>query len=884
MVIIMICIVVSGYTLGQSLMGTRTLPVTWKVIELINEFIGFFLPIIVFLFSGILLNNSASSRMNLLIDATPVPNWSLFLSKFIALVQMVAVVFLITIVSGIMIQIYYGYYNFEIGQYIANFFGFKLISYTVLILFSLFIQSFFKNYLIGFFVILIAQMLPMGLSKLGIEQAVFSFNSDPGYSYSDMNGFGIVRGYFYYKLYWLLFGFVLYGLTLLFWRRGIISSAKERLQVFAKRFKMPIAVPLIITTLAFVSLGYALYYQEVKLEPYYTSQDIEKQRVDYEKKYKKFEKYAQPRIVDVKVNMDIFPNERNYKAVVNYVMVNKSDKAIDSLFINYGKNFQSIKFNRDYQLVKNDTVMDFDIYRLNQPLNPGDSLKVEIVVQNQSNTWLQDRSPIIENGTFINNSIFPSFGYNDGVEIQDNDVRKKYNLAPRERMAATDDPEARKNTYISNEADWITFETTVSTAGDQTAIAPGYLQKQWQKDGRNYFHYKMDQKMLNFYAFNSARYEVKKEKWNNLNLEIYYHKGHEYNLDRMMEALKKSLAYYSENFGEYQHKQARIIEFPKTMGTFAQAFANTMPFSEAIGFIADVDEDDPNGVDYPFSVVSHEMAHQWWAHQVIGANVKGATLLSESLSEYSSLKVLEKEYGKFQMRKFLKDALDGYLRGRTWEDKEENPLMYNENQQYIHYNKGSLVLYAMSDYLGEKRFNDLLKEYVARVKFQEAPYTNSIEFVNHLKANTPANLQYLITDMFETITLYDNKVDKVEVKSLKDGKYQVDISFIVSKYRTSPKGTQIYKDAKGSTLTGKDDKKEVKSYPLNDYVEVGVFGEKTLKGNHEYENELHNKKYLINKVNNKVSIIVDKKPVEVGVDPYNKLIDRDSNDNRKKVN
>src|SRR5690606_18334560 len=123
-------------------------------------------------------------------------------------------------------------------------------------------------------------------------------------------------------------------------------------------------------------------------------------------------------------------------------------------------------------------------------------------------------------------------------------------------------------------------------------------------------------------------------------------------------------------------------------------------------------EDSPDAVDYPFSVVSHEMAHQWWAHQVIGAKVKGATLLSESMSEYSSLKVLEKEYGKFQMRKFLKEALDGYLRGRTWEWKEENPLMYNENQQYIHYNKGSLVLYAMSDYLGEKRFNDVLKTFV----------------------------------------------------------------------------------------------------------------------------------------------------------------------------
>ncbi len=884
LVILILFILISSYSLGE-MFGTKTYPVTWKVIELVSGNIDFFLSILIFLFSGVLLNNSQSSRMNLLIDATNVPNWSLLLSKFIALVEMVMVIFLVGILSGILIQSYLGYFNFELGQYFSEFFGFQLIDYVILILLSLFIQAFFRNYFIGFFIVfIVVQMLPFALGKLGIEQSVFHFNSDMGYSYSDMDGFGTVRGYFYYKLYWLLFGFILYGLTLLFWRRGILSNAKERMKLFVQRFRAPIAVPLFIIIIAFVTLGYALYYQEVKLEPYYTSQDYEKQRVDFEKKYKKFEKHTQPRIVDVKVDMDIFPNERNYHAVVNYVMVNKSDKAIDSLFINYGKNLKEITFSNDYQQVLNDTVMDFDIYRLNQPLNPGDSLKVKMVVQNKENTWLKDRSPIIENGTFINNSIFPSFGYNDGVEIQDNDIRKKYNLAPRERMAATDDPEARKNTYISNEADWITFETTVSTAGDQTAIAPGYLQKQWQKDGRNYFHYKMDQKMLNFYAFNSARYEIKKEKWNNLNLEIYYHKGHEYNLERMMEALKKSLAYYSENFGEYQHKQARIIEFPKTMGTFAQAFANTMPFSEAIGFIADVDSENPDAVDYPFSVVSHEMAHQWWAHQVIGANVKGATLLSESLSEYSSLKVLEKEYGKFQMRKFLKDALDSYLSGRTREWKEENPLMYNENQQYIHYNKGSLVLYTMSDYLGEQRFNDILKEFVAKVKFQEAPYTNSIEFVNHLKANTPENLQYLITDMFETITLYDNKVDKVEVKPLKDGKYQVDISFVVSKYRTSSTGKQIYTDAKGNTLVGKDGKKEVKSYPLNDYVEIGIFGAKILKGNHEYENELYNKKYLIDKINNKVSIIVDKKPVEVGVDPYNKLIDRDSNDNRKKVN
>ena len=36
-------------------------------------------------------------------------------------------------------------------------------------------------------------------------------------------------------------------------------------------------------------------------------------------------------------------------------------------------------------------------------------------------------------------------------------------------------------------------------------------------------------------------------------------------------------------------------------------------------------------------------------------------------------------------------------------------------------------------------------------------------------------------------------------------------------------------------------------------------------------------------INNRFEIIVSEKPIEVGVDPYNKLIDRRSRDNRKDV-
>ena len=138
--------------------------------------------------------------------------------------------------------------------------------------------------------------------------------------------------------------------------------------------------------------------------------------------------------------------------------------------------------------------------------------------------------------------------------------------------------------------------------------------------------------------------------------------------------------------------------------------------------------------------------------------------------------------------------------------------------------------------------------------------------------------------MFETITLYDNRVSKATSKKLPNGKYQVDIEFEVSKYKADDTGKRIFKDKKGKTLsyTKKGDKFATESYPLNDYVEIGVFNEQTLKGK-KSDKELYLKKMKINKINNSISIIVNEKPIEVGVDPYNKLIDTQSDDNRRKL-
>lgn len=882
--IIAALLVLSVTSIMSEIMGTETYPVTWQLLETIGAIYGFLIVILIFLFAGILTQRARMAKMDFMVDATAVPNWTLYLSRVFAMIQMVGLILLISMLTGVGYQIFQQYYKFEIGHYLLELFVLDLPKYVVFIFFALFIHSFFKNYFVGFIVCIFLYVGIPYLSKIGVEQSIYIFNSGGGYSYSDMNGYGSLRNHHYYRLYWLLFGFVLSGLTLLLWRRGLMGSLKDRFKTINLRARASLLIPTAVFLIAFLCLGYAIYYHNNIAQPYYSSNDQERLAVEHERKYGHYADMPTPRLIDVKLNMDIYPKERGYKASLDMKYVNRTNKLVDTLFMSHNDNIVSEDFSIPVRLVVNDTVGNVKIYALENPLQPEDTLAVKFEFANKANTFLVDKSPILQNGTFLNSAMFPSFAYDSNAEISDNNIRKKYGLQPKDRMLNPTDSAGLANNYISHDADWIDFEATISTSADQIAIAPGYLQKEWtSEDGRRHFHYKMDNKMLNFYSVISARYEVMRDSLDDVKLEIYYHKDHPYNLDRMMASMKKSLTYYQENYSPYQFTQMRIIEFPKTHGTFAQAFANTVPFSEAIGFIAKVDEDNPNGIDFPYSVASHEFAHQWWAHQVIGGNVKGATMLSESLSEYSSLKVLEHTYGRNQMRKFLKEALDKYLQGRSNERIGENPLMLNENQAYIHYNKGSLVMYALSDLFGEKNFNAVLSDYVDQVAFQYPPYTNSIELVDLLKARMPDSLQYAIHDMMETITLYDNSVISAKAKPLADGKYEVNLAFEVRKYRTDAKGKMIFDDNVGKASKTQAKQDSSASLPLHDYVDIAIFGEPKKSGKYDVDNPIYEKRIKVDKTLNNMRIVVDSKPIEVGVDPNNKLIDANSDDNRKKI-
>ena len=467
---------------------------------------------------------------------------------------------------------------------------------------------------------------------------------------------------------------------------------------------------------------------------------------------------------------------------------------------------------------------------------------------------------VAANGTFLENALFmPGIGYSERPEISDDDARKRAKLPPKPRMKPPTDPSTLGTNYVSADADWVHYDATVSTSADQIAITSGYIDSAWTTGDRRYSHYVLSAPIINLWAFQSARYAVKRDKWNDVDIEIDYHPDHRYNVDRMIDAIKASLDYYTTHFGPYQHTVVRIVEFPR-YAAFAQSLPNTIPYSEAIGFIARLG--DPQDIDYPFYVTAHEVAHQWWAHQVVGANAQGATMLSETLAQYSAMMVMEKQFGMPNMRRFLEYELDRYLLGRSTESKREMPLELVENQQYIHYNKGSVVMYALRDYIGEDRVNAALRGFLTARKFKGPPYPTSLELVDSLRAVTPDSLKYLIKDLFETITLYELKTDSIVLTDTTNGQYRVDVYGSTKKLRADSLGAE-------------------EEIPMNDWVDIGLFKNGDKKDTTVDKNGIpvYLKKHRLSKGPQHIIVVLSEPPIRGGIDPLHKLIDRKVDDN-----
>jgi ABC-type transport system involved in multi-copper enzyme maturation permease subunit len=857
MLLLAIANFIANHTIGGMRFDSVPYPLTRLMLEDLAGSVNSVLVLVLLFYSGELVHRDRQLKMADVSDATPLPDWVPLLAKAGALGAVVLVFLSAGALVAIAIQSVRGGAPIEIGLYVQGTL-INVVYFIVAGLALLALQALANNKYAGY---LLGAALMMSGSLLDLDHRLLSFASLPPLTYSDLNGYGhFLTGWSWFAAYWALFGAALLFLAQAFRVRGPAPGWRVRLARGLRGLRGGAGLGLALSVAAFAAAGGWIFYNTNVLNRYESPDGLLDAAADYEKHYRAFLDLPNPSVTAVRADVAIYPAERRVSIAGSYQLRNKTGAPLDSLRIQMDPAVTTrLTGLPPHTVLLDDQRHGMTVVKLREPLAPGASLplgfKVEVSKPGFTNSGAPDT--INRNGTmFTSENFFPKLGYVQANEIEDRNERRKRGLGDPHRMPVLDDPAARKSNFwklFGFDADLVDFETTVSTSADQVAIAPGELVNSWEKNGRRYYHYRMDQPILPFFVYQSGRWNVARADWHGMPISVHYDARHPYNVGSMIKGTQRALDYYSANFGPYPYKSVRITEFPLYQ-QYARSFPGLVPFSESLGFVSDLRN--PDGVDHVFYVTAHEVAHQWWGDQVIAANSQGSTMVTESVAEYAALMTVEKEFGAEKTRHVLRFDLDQYLAGRGKELVAEQPLVSVENQVYISYRKGSMVFYRLCEEIGEAALNRALKGFVSAHRYQTGSYITSRDLLAAIRAETPPEKQELLTDLFERIVLYDNRVTTATARQRADGQWDVTMQLHLAKLQADGKG-----------------KETVRSY--DEPVEIAVFGKDG--------RVLMREKRRLAGGDATVTVTVKEKPVEAGVDPYNILIDRMPGDNRKPV-
>jgi ABC-2 type transport system permease protein len=847
---------------SENMYGTSSHPLTADIIDTIRQSFSLFLLIVAVFYGGELVWRERDRKLNEIIDSTPVPSWVMIVPKIVAIFVVLLIMNKGGMLTGLGFQLIKGAETFGLGSYLGWFVLPSAIDMALIAILAVFAQVVSPNKYVGWGIMIMWFIGGIFLRNLGYENILYTYASGPSEPLSDMNGAGgFWVGGMWARMYWICFALLLMVAAHVLWPRGTDIGLRPRLGRVKQRLTGGPLVLGVAALAGMIGTGLFIHDNIKRLNVYQTSDDFEKWRADYEKRYLKYENLPRPVVTFAKFDAQVFPADRRLDVVGSYALRNDTNAPISDVHVRQGDltvKFKSLAL-KGARLVQFDEKFGYRIFRFDQPLQPG----AETQLNFKSKIWnrgFRNGPPatnINDNGTFVNNAVFaPIIGMDRNGSLQDRTERRRQGLPAELRRARLEDVSAQRRNYVSS--DWVMSDITVTTDADQTPIAPGSRISDTSTEWRRTARFVSKAPILNFFSIQSARYALAEKDHAGVKLSVYYHPAHKWNVPIMHQALATSLDYYRANFGPYQFDHARIIEFPG-YERFAQAFAGTMPYSEAIGFAADVS--DTEKIDYVSYVTAHELGHQYWAHQVIGADMQGGTFTSETLAQYSALMVMKKLYGPDKIRRFLKYELDRYLGGRKGEAVEEMPIFRVENQAYIHYNKGSLAMYLLQERLGEAAVNRALARFVERFKFKGAPYHRSVDLIAEFRreAKTPEQ-QALITDLFEKITVYDLKAKDATVTKAADGSWLTTITVEAKKYYADGKGVE-------------------KEAPLAEAIEVGLFSARPGIGAFAAKDVIVMNRMPIKGGKQQITLKSRVKPSVAGIDPYNFYIDRDSDDN-----
>ena len=786
------------------------------------------IPLLIVFYAGELIWDERDAGTSEIVDTSPVPEWALFLGRFLGLALVIFVWMALFMVSAMLVQVYLDYAQFDIPLYVTSLFGLQFADYLLFAVLALVVQAVVDQKYLGYAVALAAYGVILFPSTLGIEHQLLRYGSDLGREYSTMRGFDPLIGpWLWFKLYWAGWALLLAVAAKLFLARGRESGLGMRLRMGRQRFTRATAGVATAALALILAAGGFIFYNTNVLNAYRTPADALERAAEYERRYGQYEDIAQPRVAAINLRVEIYPTRREVEIRGSYRLVNGTGDGIDAIHVATARAVETeiVGFDRATTPLVDDRDFGHRVYKLEQPLAPGESVKLDFAVRIRPRGFTNSgiNTSIAGNGTYFTNyDSLPAIGYQVVRELRDVTERQLHGLPPQPEIPSLYDGGAHRDLPQDQPID---FEAVVGTEEGQTAIAPGMLRRTWTEAGRRYFHYATDVRIGNEFKIFSANYAVREARWagqgQEVAIQIFHDPEDTLNLDRMVRSVQASLTHYTQWFGPYPYRHVRIVEHAGP-GRGAHVDANMIDHPEGFSRLnPKMDRD----VDLPYHVIAHEIAHQWWGAQVVPATVEGGGLVGESLATFSAMPP-------------LLQSIDGFQ----------------------NYRRGPLALYALREYIGKEPVLQALRKLVEK-HGSGGPLATSLDLYRELKAVTPERYQSLLHDLFAANTFWELETEGVTAQQAPTGEWQVTVPVSARKLVIDLKGVET-------------------EMPMDDWIEVGVFapgeGDDTRVPQFVTKHRIRSGKQTI-------TMTVPRRPMRAGIDPRYLLNDWATDDNIESV-
>ena len=183
-----------------------------------------------------------------------------------------------------------------------------------------------------------------------------------------------------------------------------------------------------------------------------------------------------------------------------------------------------------------------------------------------------------------------------------------------------------------------------------------------------------------------------------------------------------------------------------------------------------------------------------------------------------------------------------------------------ENQGYIHYRKGALVMYRLKEAVGEDAVDRGAAPPAARIRIQGRALSVLEGFREDPARGGRPKYESLITDLFEKITLYDVKADHAHAQEARGRALRPALQVDAKK---------VYADGTGRETAA----------PMKEDVFTGLFLSEPGKAGFNAAKVVYYARQPIVTGKQTLHFVVNTPPKFAGIDPYNLWIDRNSNDN-----